>query len=1147
MSNFQFLKDNWSGLYSKLRKAEERVYTEPMSSASYGRIVLEECIHRIYELEHLEKPFNQELVNLINDEEVKSIIPYKLQEGLYYVRKTGNQSVHYGSKVTHKEALISLKYLFQFVKWFVATYSTVIIETPEHFNEAIVPKVGEQQRKIQQIQEEQQRIHEELLAQIRKLEQEREQVLSKAQESERSLEEYKQEVDKAREELKLQKAQRSVKVATEYTEAETRTHLIDIDLLEAGWHSFKDGRDTEFPVVGMPITADNPKGNGYVDYVLWDDVNNKPLAIIEAKKASRDLEQGRTQARLYADCLEKMYNYRPVIFYSNGYETKIWEDTIYSAPRRIHGFYTKDELRWLYQKRNTLLDIRKAKINQDIAGRPYQTLAIKSVAEAFVTDGTDGKLMGKKRKALLVMATGSGKTRTAAALVDVLLKNNWVKRVLFLADRNALVRQAKNSFGEQLPDLSSIDLTQEKEALDTRLVFSTYPTMMNKIDNLKHEDERFYGVGHFDLIIVDEAHRSIYNRYKAIFEYFDALVVGLTATPKDAIDHNTFELFGCSNEDPTFMYELAEAVEQKHLVPYKNINIATDFLKDGIKYSQLTPQQRAKYEETFEDKTTGLFPEQISSNALNKWLFNKDTVLKVLDTLMQYGLKIEGGDKLGRTIIFAANQDHAKYIVDCFTEAYPQYPAGFIAMIHNEVSHAQSLIDSFCDKYKENNPQIAVSVDMMDTGVDAVRVLNLVFFKSVRSYAKFWQMIGRGTRLCPGVFGPGQDKECFLIIDAGGNFDFFEVNINGLENKAAKPVTQQIFEARVNLSRMLMEDGEASNIELATSLLDKVHADVLKLDKQRRQVKMQLKLVDEFSARERWNRIDSTDVNSIEQHLSELMVPETVNEMARRFDLMMLKMQIATIMMSASQRQFQNNLIDIAEGLSTKYTIPAVQRSQPLIEGMRNPDFYKGISLKKLEEIREEIRELVQYLDITNKPKVYTNLQDSEVTMVMNDPIFQVSQGIPYRKRVESFIRENSTHITISKIRSNVPITAEELQVLENMLFDGEERGTKEAFQKEYGEQPLGKFIRSILGLETDAAQKAFSEFLNSGSLSANQITFIQNIISYLTHNGTIDPVMLFDTPPFSNYNGVNGVFDDADTTRIISIVEGINENAQVG
>ncbi|MCK5907787.1 MAG: DEAD/DEAH box helicase family protein, partial [Flavobacteriales bacterium] len=358
------------------------------------------------------------------------------------------------------------------------------------------------------------------------------------------------------------------------------------------------------------------------------------------------------------------------------------------------------------------------------------------------------EIKGAKREALLVMATGSGKTRTAAAVVDVFLKNNWTKRILFLADRNALVRQAKLSFADHLPDLTSIDLTEEKENNNTRLVFSTYPSMMNRIDNVRDADERFYGVGHFDMIIVDEAHRSVYNRYKAIFDYFDALIVGLTATPKDSIDHNTYELFGCSTEDPTFVYELDEAVPT-YLKSFKNFDVSTKFLREGIKYSKLSDKEKEKYEETFEDKDTGLFPEEIQANAMNKWLFNIDTVNKVLDALMLNGLKIEGGDKIGRTIIFAVNQKHANFIVECFTKRYPEKPAGFISTIHNKVSHAQSLIDAFCDEYKENNPQIVVSVDMMDTGIDAPRVLNLVFFKVVRSYSKFWQMIGRGTRLCP--------------------------------------------------------------------------------------------------------------------------------------------------------------------------------------------------------------------------------------------------------------------------------------------------------------------------------------------------------------------------------------------------------------
>ena len=1146
MSNFQFLKDEWASLCSKVKIAEERVFTEPVSSAGYSRMVLEESIHKLYDIEHLEKPFNKELVNLLQDEQVKNIIPYQLLEGLVYVRKTGNNAVHYGNRISGQDALVSIKYLYSFLKWFAVAYNSKVVKTPGLFDETLVPKIGESIRKIKTIQEENEKIQQELLAQVQQLQAEKDAILAKAQESDSALEEYKQKQQEAVAQLKLQKQQRTIPVALEFSESQTRKHLIDIDLKEAGWFNLSEGRELEFPVKGMPISNDNPNGNGFVDYVLWDD-NGKPLALIEAKRTTKDIEVGKHQAFLYANCLENMFGQRPIIFYTNGYETKIWEDNLYSTPRRVYGFYTKDELKWLIQKRATVKDLRTAKVNTNIAGRAYQLEAIKRVSESFVAD-REGKICGNKRRSLLVMATGSGKTRTAAALVDILFKNNWVKRVLFLADRNALVTQAKKNFSEYCENLSSIDLSQEKEKTDTRLVFSTYPSMMNKIDNIKDSDGRFYGVGHFDLIIVDEAHRSIYNRYKAIFEYFDAMVVGLTATPKDAIDFNTFELFGCSNDDPTFMYELSEAVESKFLVPYKTISVSTDFLKSGIKYKDLSDKEKEKYEETFEDKTTGLFPEAINKSALNRWLFNKDTVNKVLDALMQQGLKIEGGDKIGRTIIFAANQPHAKFIVDCFTERYPQYPSGFIAMITNEVSHSQSLIDSFCDKYKENNPQIAVSVDMLDTGIDAVRVLNLVFFKSVKSYSKFWQMIGRGTRLCPDLFGTGQDKEHFLIFDTCANFEFFEVNANGTDSAVFKPVTQQIFESRVNLSRLLTADKSDDNLELANKLLDIVHKDVCQLDKNRYQVKMQLRYVDEFSNRDRWNKLDSSDIHIVEEYLSDLPVPEAVNEMARRFDLMMLKMQIATIMLSTSQKKYENNLIDIAEGLSTKYSIPAVNRAKVTIESLRDPDFYKGVSQKKLDEIREELRDLIQYLDLTSKPKVYTNIIDSEVSIKTNEPTFETNLGLPYRKRVESFIRENKHHITIFKITSNVPITTEELTGLEKLLFDGDERGTKDSYIKEYGNQPLGVFIRSILGLDISAAQEIFAEFLNNGSLKADQMIFIQNIITYLTKNGTIEPSMLFE-PPFTdiNDNGLNGVFEDNEAYKIIGLVEHVNENAKVG
>ncbi|BDS13111.1 DEAD/DEAH box helicase family protein [Aureispira anguillae] len=1143
MSNFHFLKDEWLSLYNKMSKAEQRIKTEPVSTASYCRLVLEECVHEIYNTHYLDWPYNQDLANLMHQEEFKALVPQVHLKGLYIVRKKGNNAVHYGRRVSSAEALISIKHLFGFLKWFANEYSGILPQLPGHFDESIIPKVGAAERKLKRIQAEYEAEQKRQEEQIQQLLAEKAAAYEKAQESEEALIAYQAQITASKAAIEAQKATRQTKVPSEYTEAETRKHLIDVDLLEAGWSELKSGYHLEFPVQGMPITKDNPLGNGFVDYVLWDD-NGLPLALIEAKRTSVEADAGRHQAFLYANCLEQMFGQRPVIFYTNGYETMLWDDVFYSSDRPVNGFYKKEALQWLIQRRKSRLDIRTATVNTDIVGRPYQLEAIQRVTESLVVDGATG-LSGNKRHCLLVMATGSGKTRTAAALVDVLFRCNWVKRVLFLADRNALVSQAQDSFKEHLPNLTSIDLSEDKEDDATRLVFSTYPSMMNRIDHARTDETRFYGVGHFDLIIVDEAHRSVYNRYKAIFDYFDAMIVGLTATPKDSIDHNTYELFECSNDDPTFNYDL-EAAVPTYLKPYQTISVATKFLREGIKYSELSEDDKKKYEATFTDRKTGLYPEEIRANAMNKWLFNEDTVNKVLDELMKQGLKIEGGDKLGRTIIFAVNQKHAAFIVECFTKRYPEAPAGFIAMVHNKVSHAQSLIKKFCDHKVENNPQIAVSVDMMDTGIDAPRVLNLVFFKIVRSYAKFWQMIGRGTRLCPDVFGPDAPKEYFLIFDVCQNFEFFELNPRGAESSSIKAITQQIFEARLDLSQLLQETGTEENLALTHKLLDQLHGAIEGLDERRFQVDMQLRHVDVFKVRERWNNLSSDDVYIIKEHLANLPKPEAISERARRFDLMVLKLHLAALLGKPSEEKYYENLMNIAELLSRKYTVPQVLQAQPLIEQMKNPDFYAALTHQRLDQLREEIRLLVQFLELSGVKPMYTDIKDSEAVTKVVEPLTGYRTTI-YKNRVERFIRENKENITISKLATNQPITSEELNALEQMLFDGTNRGTKDDFVKEYGEQPLGKFVRSILGLDEAAANQAFADFLQVGNLRADQMTFIQNIITYLTKNGTIEKKLLFEAP-FTNLHdqGITGIFDHADAAKIIRIIEGINGNSGV-
>lgn len=1155
MSNFDFLQDCYPSLYQKLIKAESRVFTEPMSAAHYTRLALEETVYIIYKEEQIPMPYDTGLASLMREEEFKQIIRSDFNEGLYIVRKTGNAGSHYGTKVKGQDALISIQYLYDFLKWFANLYADRAPILPGAFDKSLIPKVGAEARRINVIQEEAKRQQKAMQAQIEALQRMLEEKEELAKRSEAALFDFKLEQETNRKQLEEKKASRKPeKLPKQFTESETRTHLIDLALREAGWDNLQVGREIEYPVTGMPISKSNPQGNGYADYVLWDD-NGLPLAIIEAKRTAYNPDKGRHQAFLYANAIEAMHGQRPVIFFTNGYRTFIWDDTFYSLPRRVHGFYTKDELQWTIQKRYTRKDIRKTEINKNITGRPYQIEGIQRVAEAFVTDAaekspvlTAASVRGAKRHALMVMATGSGKTRVSASIVDILFKNNWIKRVLFLADRNALVTQAKNAYAEHLPELSSVDLTREKENNTTRLVFSTYQSVINKIDREKLDDRRFYGIGHFDLIIVDEAHRSIYNKFGIIFEYFDSLLLGLTATPKREIDHNTFELFECSDGNPTFSYELHDAVQNKYLVPYKNINLSTSFLREGIKYKELTEKEKEKYEEEFRDDATGVFPEHIKNSALNRWLFNRDTIYKILDSLLEYGLKIEGGDKIGRTIIFAVNQHHADFILKCFEERYHHFPSGFMAVVHNQKSHSDSIILSFCDHHKENLPQIAVSVDMMDTGIDAPRVLNLVFFKPVRSYAKFWQMIGRGTRLCPDIFGVGHDKEYFLIFDVCGNFEFFDEVKNGIEGRVAKPITQQIFTTRLSVARLLEDMGAGDEKDLSGKYLDQLHGSIQGLDKSRFDVKMKQEYVDEFKDRGRWDRLDEQSVHIIERQLSALPAPEYIDEKARRFDLMMLKLMQANLLMSGSEKRYHENIMKIADALSKKYSIPQVLQSKELIETLRDPQYYKGLRGRKIEEIREEIRELVQYLEEAGREIITTNFEDN----LIEDPIRDYSAPSVtnelYKKQVERFIRENKQHMTISKLNTNQPITDLEIKELQRILFDGGDRGTFDKYKEVYGDQPLGRFIRSIVGLDISAAQSAFAEFLQSGNLNADQIKFLDNIIQHLNRNGTIDKTLLFE-PPFteSSDQGLLGVFDDSQAVKIINLLDGINKNADVG
>ncbi len=1144
MSNFKFLQAEWKSIYVEAQEAEDLTFISPKACAIICRSALEKTVHWLYSNDpDLHEPYDTRLSALMHEQCFKDILRPSMFLEINLIRKFGNNAAH-GNAIRKVESLTALKNLFRFLSFVAVFYSKEEPVIPS-FNESIIPKGDQKKERQDELKILEQQLHlktKQAVEERRKLKEQAAQIEALQQKLKEQQSAVKERKEKRERVVEVEKV-----VPQLIPESLTRKLYIDQSLKEAGWNNLRDGFELEHEVSGMPKTT-NPSGKGYVDYALWGD-DGKPLAVVEAKKTMVDARKGKHQATLYADCLEQMHGQRPIIFYTNGFETYLWDDTFYPE-RQVQGFYSKDELQLTIDRRKTRKDLRSFKVNEDIAGRYYQKEAIQRVAESFVKQDEKGLLRAGSRKALLVMATGSGKTRTSAAIVDMLTKSNWAKRILFLADRNALVTQAKNAFNEHLPHLSSIDLTKEKEDAGTRLVFSTYPTIMNKIDSVRSNDNRFYGVGHFDAIIIDEAHRSVYQKYGAIFDYFDSVLLGLTATPKKEIDRNTYSLFEIEDDNPTHAYELDQAVNDGFLVPPKAISVPVKFIREGIKYHELSNREKEEYEEKFGDPTTGEAPEEISSSALNSWLFNTDTVDQVLNHLMTNGIKVKGGDELGKTIIFAKNHDHAVFIEERFNKNYPEYAGKFLRVIDNYESKAQDLLERFTDANNEVDPQIAVSVDMMDTGVDAPRVVNLVFFKMVRSYSKFWQMIGRGTRLCPDLFGPNMDKEYFIIFDYCQNFEFFEENPDGISGNALISLTQRIFELKLDIVVVTREKDNATHEEkeLEEHYSEQLLNLVKSLDHNRFMVKMALRHVKHFSHTASWSRLGHSDILDLKNNIAKLILPEKDDhELARRFDIIMLNLKLAKLI-SKDGSKFINRVASIASQLS-KVNVPDVKNNEVILRELQTETFWKKAHVKRLEEVRVAIRELMKYLETNKKETIYTNLKDDiDLSIVEDVPIVEWSTKLQsYKDRVESYIRKNQNHLVIHKLKTNQVITQDELVLLEKMLFDGDERGTKEQFVEEYGEQPLGVFIRSIVGLDILAANEAFSEFIQSGNLRADQMTFIKNIISFLEKNGTIDKGMLFESP-FTDINdqGLLGVFDDADAHKVISILDKINGNAGV-
>ena len=771
-------------------------------------------------------------------------------------------------------------------------------------------------------------------------------------------------------------------------------------------------------------------------------------------------------------------------------------------------------------------------MDKNIAGRYYQEGAIKAVCRAFDEEN--------RRKALLVMATGSGKTRTVMALCDVLLQHSWVKNILFLADRNSLVTQAKRSFVNLMPTLSVTNLCEERDNCDAHCVFSTYQTMMNCIDNVKDdEDNKLFTVGHFDLIICDEAHRSIYNKYRDIFNYFDAPLVGLTATPKDEVEKNTYEIFELPDGQPTYGYELAQAVKDGYLVDYMTVETKLKFLEKGITYEDLSEEEKAEYEATFTDEN-GEVPEKISSSALNSWVFNEDTIKQVLHILMNEGLRVDYGQKIGKTIIFAKSHEHADKILEVFGKEYPHLP-GYAKVIDNYMTYAQSAIDEFSEP--EKLPQIAISVDMLDTGIDVPEILNLVFFKKVFSKAKFWQMIGRGTRLCPNLLD-GKDKDKFYIFDFCGNFGFFRMN-PGKPTANMVALQGAIFHLKSQIAFKLqdIEYQTPELIEFRKSLVDYMVKKVQELNRESFSVRQHLKYVELFSNPDNYETLSYEDTVNIGMELAPLIIPDKDNAKALRFDHLMYGIELAYIIGKKYNRA-RSDLMKKVDAISKIANVPEIMGQYDLINKILNTSYVEDAGINEFENIRENLRGLMKYI-VIDGDTYRTNFKDDVLETVWHESELDNDDLANYKAKAEYFVRENQDNIVIAKLKSNQPLTSVDLEQLEKILWS--EIGTYEEYEANYGEKPLGEFVREIVGLDMSVAKAAFSEYLNDANLDERQIYFLNQIIEYIVHNGIMKDMSILREAPFSDRGSIVEIFTDVTVwTGIKKIIDKINANAVV-
>lgn len=1136
MSNFAFLQAEWPLLHESATKAEDMAHTDARAACFYARRTLEMAVAWLYKHDRgLRLPYQDNLSALIHEPTFAQVVGQAVFTKAKVIKELGNQAVHSARKVLPADAVVATRELFHIGYWLARTYGQrnrpdpglafdpALLARPAVAAPAVPPQTLDQLQKLQ--------------AQLA----ERDERLSTLLGTTAALD---AELARLREEVAAAKVANAATHDThDYSEAATRDYFIDLLLKEAGWQ-LDPKKNFEIKVSSMP----NEEGIGFVDYVLWGD-DGKPLALVEAKRTKKGAKEGQQQAKLYADCLEKQYGQRPVIFCSNGYEHWIWDDAIY-PPRAVQGFYKKAELELMIQRRTSRKPLATAVIDTSIIERYYQVRTVRRIGETFEKHHL--------RKALAVMATGAGKTRTVIALADVLMRANWAKRVLFLADRVALVNQAVNAFKRHLPDSSPVNLVTDKHA-EGRVFVSTYPTMMGLIDDASDGQKRF-GVGHFDLIVIDEAHRSVYQKYRAIFEYFDCLLVGLTATPKDEIDHNTYGLFDLEDGVPTDAYPLDQAVADGHLVPPLAVSVPLKFQRDGIKYAELSEDEKEQWDALEWTEDGAPPPNVVEAVALNKWLFNTDTVDKALAHLMTKGQKVAGGDRLGKTIVFAKNNDHAEFIAERFNVNYPHHKGEFARVVTYKTVYAQSLIDAFSAKDKA--PHIAISVDMLDTGIDVPEVVNLVFFKIVRSRTKFWQMVGRGTRLCPDLFGPGEHKKFFYLFDYCQNLEFFSQNPDTTDGSGGESLGTRLFKARLSLIEELDHkgtDGQQVNEppaefgphlnreQLRDGTAGHLHQVVAAMNVENFVVRPQRRTVEKFARPEVWKALTGDDHAELATHIANLPteLPDA-DEEAKRFDLLVLRTQLAILKAAPGFGALREQIRAIASALEEQEAVPAIQAEMVLIQAIAGDEWWNDVTLGMLENARKRLRLLVKLIEKSKKKVVYTNFIDELGTETTFD-LPEVATGLDmarFKDKARQFLKAHEDHLALQRLRRGQALTPTDLLELERMLADA--GGTPELIQKAAEDKfGLGIFIRSLVGMEREAVAQAFSEVIAGTQTTADQIEFIDLIVSELTTNGVMEVGRLYESPFLDiSPQGPEGLFPVAKVDRMVQVLGEIRQRA---